>query len=127
MNLNWKKLREAIAWCLLGYTLAGVAVSYGKFGPIESGITAITALCLALGFWITEMLVGVLTGVKKANTTAIALLFLGKLAWWAALFGLSRYYPAGTEVPIAIGMGAFILALVTGVLSQYGWPKISDA
>jgi len=127
MNLNWKKLRRAIAWSFLVFTLAGMGISYWKFSLSAAWVTTGAALCLALGFWITEMLVGVLTGVKKANTTAIGLLFLGKLAWWGALLVLSRYYPAGMEIPIAIGMGAFILAMVTGVLSQYGWPKISDA
>lgn len=127
MNLNWKKLRVAIARALLAFTLAGMAISYWKFGPMAAVVTGGASLCLALGFWITELIVGVLTGVKKANSTAIGLLFLGKLGWWAALFALSRYYPAGTEIPIAIGMGAFILAMVAGVLSQYGWPKISDA
>lgn len=127
MNLNWKKVRKAIAGSLLIFTVAGMAISYWKFGPVAAAVTGGAALCLALGFLITELIVGILTGVKKANSTAIALLFLGKLAWWASLFALSRYYPAGTEIPIAIGMGAFILAMVAGVLSQYGWPKISDA
>jgi hypothetical protein len=127
MNLNWKKLRVAIAWSLLVFTLIGMGISYWKFSLPAALVTAGAALCLALGFWITEMIVGILTGTKKANSTAIGLLFLGKLAWWGAIFGLSRYYPAGTEIPIAIGMGAFILAMVAGVLSQYGWPKISDA
>lgn len=127
MNEKWKSLRKAIGLGLLGFTFAGTAFSFWKFGPTGAIVTLISVLCLASGFWITEALVGVFTGVKKANATAIGLLFLGKLGWWALLFFLSRSYPPGSEFPIAIGMGAFLLSLLVGVISQYGWPKISDA
>jgi hypothetical protein len=127
MNDKWKKLRKAIGLSLLGATVLGMGLSFWAFGPLGALVTAIAALCLALGFWITENLVGCLAGVKKANATAIALLFLGKLAWWVALFALARVYPRGMEFPIAIGIGAFLLALLIGGVSQYGWPKISDS
>jgi hypothetical protein len=126
MNDKWKKLRRAIVFSLLAATALGMGLSFWKFGSLGALVTAVAALCLALGFWITENLVGCLAGVKKANATAIGLLFLGKLGWWVGLFALAKTYPRGMEVPIAIGIGAFLLALLMGGISQYGWPKISD-
>ena len=112
---------------LVALTFAGTAF-LGWAQGFSAGIAvAATSFCLALGFWLTESLIGVMTGVKVANSTAIGLLFLGKLGWWGLVFWLSRHYPPGHEGAIAAGIGAFLLSLLAGVISIYGMPKLSDA
>jgi len=127
MNDKWATLRKNIVFSLTATTVVAVALSFWLFNPTAGAVTLISVLCLALGFWLTEGLVGVMTGVKQANGTAIGLLFLGKLAWWGLLFWLTRVYPPGTEIPIAFGLGAFLLALLIATIGHFGWPKISDA
>ena len=61
--------------------------------------------------------------VKTVSPTAAIFLFTGKLLWWGALLMLSRRIPAGLELSVAIGMGAFLLALVLAVLSHSYLPK----
>ncbi len=126
MGWNNNTLRKTLWLAFIGATALAVVLSFVWFGNQGAILTLISSLCLALGFGITEALVGVFTGVKKANTSAIALLFLAKLGWWLGLFMLSRHYPPGTEIPIAMGLGAFLLALFIASLSHFGWPKISD-
>jgi len=126
MNDKWKTLRRNIRLTLLVTTVLSAGLSAWAWGPTSGAVTFISALCLALGFWITEGLVGVMTGVKTANGTAIALLFMAKLAWWGGLFWLARVYPPGTESAIALGMGAFLISLLVASISHFGWPKISD-
>jgi hypothetical protein len=127
MSDNWKKLRRNLQLALL--VAAAIAAFLGGWvdGIPGAMVAVATLLCLALGFWLTEGLVGVMTGIKKANGTAIGLLFLGKLLWWGSIFWLSRQYPPGTESSIAVGLGAFLLALLIASIGHFGWPKISDA
>lgn len=126
MNDRWKALRRSLVLALLLLTAIAAGASGWIYGAKGAAVTAISALCLALGFWLTEGLVGVMTGVKRANGTAIGLLFLGKLAWWGGLFWMARAYPKGFENSIALGLGAFLLALLIAAISHFGWPKISD-
>jgi hypothetical protein len=126
MNDKWKQLRRNIRITLLVTTLLVAGLSFWLWGAESAGVTFVASLCLALGFWVTEGLVGVMAGVKTANGTAIALLFAAKLAWWGGLFWLARVYPPGTESAIALGMGAFLLSLLSASISHFGWPKISD-
>lgn len=126
MNENWKKLKKALFISVLLSTVILSGVSAYFYGPVGGAATLISSLCIALGFWITEGLIGVFTGVKRANPTAMGLLVLGKFGWWGLLFALARYHPPGTEIPIAIGLGAFLLSLVITALSHFGWPQISD-
>jgi hypothetical protein len=123
---HWKKLRRNLLITLAAVTLAASIGSATFFGLSGGVVTAISVLCLASGFWLTENLVGVMTGVKRANGTALGLLFMGKIGWWGLLFWLARIYPPGAEVPIAIGMGAFLLSLFASALFHFGIPKISE-
>lgn len=124
--VKWKTLRRTILLSLALTTLSLAALSLSLYGLGGGVITFLGSLCLASGFWLTEGLVGVMTGTKRANPTAIALLFLGKIAWWVALFVLSRKLPTGMEVPVALGVGAFLLALLAGAISLFGWPKMTE-
>jgi hypothetical protein len=83
-------------------------------------------LCLALGFWITEMLIGVFTQTVRANPTALMLLLMSKFGWWAALIVAARHMPHGYEAPVGLGMSAFLLAVVIAMIQHYGMPRISD-
>lgn len=107
------------------WTAIAVAASAFFLGLLAAPITLLGAGLLAAGFKITELLVAVLTGVRKANGTAIALLFFLKLSWWGALFFLSKILKSGDVYPLALGFGAFLAALVSSVLYSVGLPKIS--
>ena len=119
-------MRQTLLWSLIATALAIGAFSYWQWGPEFAISTEFVFLCLALGFWVTEMLVGVFTGVKKANATAIALLFFVKLGWWTALFWGARRIPQGHDGAVALGIGGFLLALLFSTLRHYGVPTISD-
>jgi hypothetical protein len=109
----------------LGAILGG-SLCFWLWGQ-PSAIACIAALlCLALGFWITELLISALTGVKKLNVPALVMLISGKFAWWASLFLGAKHLPHGVEGGVAIGLGAFLLAVVLSGLSQYGVPRISN-
>lgn len=124
--MKWKKVRKTLL-ISLGICLLGVAAfGFWQWGGNAAAIIALSGLCLALGLWVTELLVSVLTGVRKANATAVALLLAGKFLWWGALILGAKWVPAGNEVPIALGIGAFLLSvLVTGIV-HYGMPQISE-
>lgn len=124
---KWAKVRKSVGITLGIFGVAATAFSYWYFQPLSGVVTFATICCLALGFWLTEMLVGVFTRVKQANPTAIVLLFTGKIVWWGGIFVLSKQIEPGHEGAIAIGMGTFLLALLVGGISHYGLPKISDA
>jgi len=126
MNDKWKQLRRSIRITLLVTALLAAGLSFWLWGSASGAVTFVSALCLALGFWVTEGLVGVMTGVKTANGTAIVLLFAAKLAWWGGLFWLAQVYPPGIESAIALGMGAFLVSLLVASIGHFGWPKISD-
>lgn len=123
---KWKKLKKTLWISVFLWSALAVAASIYFWGPKAGGIAILGSLCLASGFYITELLIGVMTGVKKANPTAIGLLGVGKLGWWAGLFWLSRHISSETQMPLALGMGAFLVSILTVVLLQYGMPKISD-
>jgi len=106
--------------------LSGGLVFY-LWGAEFVATTELALLCLALGFWVTEMLVSVFTKVKRANASAIALLFLAKMGWWAALFIGAKHIPRGHDGAMAIGIGTFLLALLFSTLKHYGVPRISEA
>jgi hypothetical protein len=72
------------------------------------------------------MLIGVFTQTVRANPTAIMLLFMGKLGWWAGLIVAARHLPHGYEGPVGLGMCAFLLAVVIAMIQHYGMPRISD-
>jgi hypothetical protein len=127
MKPEQKKLQRSLYLSLGIFSLIAAISGYLIYGN-SGAITAFSSiLCLALGFWITESLIGVFTGVKKANSTAIVLLFSGKLAWWVGIFWASRILPKGSEPAVAIGLGSFLLALLLAGVLHYGLPKISDA
>lgn len=127
MNQKWKAVRRSFALLLvLALVIAG-GFSYWQWGVERAATTTAAILCLALGFWITEMLIGVFTRVKRANATAIGLLFLAKLAWWGCLFYGAKHLPAGHDGAVAVGLGAFLLALLFASIGHYGMPRISDA
>ena len=124
---KWKAVRKSFALMLLLSVLVAGGFSYGQWGAQRAVTTIGAILCLALGFWITEMLIGVFTRVKRANATAIGLLFLAKLAWWGGLFYGARHLPAGHDGAVALGLGAFLLALLFASIGHYGMPRISDS
>jgi len=104
--------------------LAGAVAAFA-WGAKAAAIAVAVILCLALGFWLTEMLIGVFTQTIKANPTAISLMLLGKFAWWAGLILAARHVPPGYEGAIGLGMGAFLLALSVAMIQHYGMPRIS--
>jgi hypothetical protein len=127
MKPEQKKLQRSIYLNFGVFSLISAISGYLMYGN-SGAITAFAStLCLALGFWITESLIGIFTGVKKANFTAIALLFSGKLAWWVGIVWASSILPKGSEPVVAIGLGSFLLALLIAGFMHYGLPKISDA
>lgn len=123
---KWKSVRRTLLWALLLTALASGGLAYWLWGADSVLTTVLALLCLALGFWVTEMLVGVFTRVKRANASAIGFLLLAKLAWWATLFWGARHIPAGHDGAVALGIGSFLLALLFSTLRHYGMPKISD-
>lgn len=124
---KWKSIKKSLWLVALGLTVVSAALSAYLWSPKAAMMAILGSLCLASGFFITELLIGVMTGVKRANPAAIALLMLGKFGWWAGLFWLSRHLSPEVQLPLAMGMGAFLFSLVLVVLLQYGMPKISDA
>ncbi len=122
-----KKLLTQLYISIVICAVLAFGASFYLFGIIGGFISFGSALCLALGFWLTESLVGIMTGVKKANSSAIGLLFLGKLGWWLGIFFAARLIPAGSEKALAIGFGSFLLAILVAAISHFGLPKISDA
>lgn len=124
---KWKSIKKSL-WLVVFALTSGTAIISGfLWSPKAAFVTVLGSLCLASGFFITELLIGVMTGVKRANPAAIALLMLGKFGWWAGLFWLSRHLNSEVQLPLAMGMGSFLFSLVLVVLLQYGMPKISDA
>jgi hypothetical protein len=126
MTSPHRKLLNQVYISIVVLTILVFGLSFYLFGITSGIISAGSVLCLALGFWLTESLVGVMTGVKKANSTAIGLLFLGKLGWWVGIFFAARLIPTGSEKALAMGFGSFLLAILAGALYHFGLPKISD-
>lgn len=123
---KWRNVRRTLfIWLAITMCIGG-ALCYREWGWQGMAAAEGAALCLALGFWLTEMLVGVFTKVKTANATAIVLIFSGKLAWWALLFWFARHLPAGLDGAVASGLGIFLIALLFATLRHYGMPRISD-
>ncbi len=123
---KWKNVRGTLLWCLVAGAFLNGGISFWLWGS-ESVFTAEAAfLCLALGFWLTEMLLGVFSGVKRANATAIALLFIAKVAWWVALFWAANRIPPGHNRAVALGVGTFLVALLVSTFKHFGMPTISD-
>ncbi|MGZ3692809.1 MAG: hypothetical protein ACXWQO_01070 [Bdellovibrionota bacterium] len=123
---KWRQVRSMMMKALGISVTAAVAFSYYFWALPGAAITLAAALCLALGLWVTEMLVAVLTGVRKANATAIMLLFTGKFLWWGGLIVGARALPPGNEKPIALGIIAFLLSILVTGIAQYGMPTISE-
>lgn len=126
MQQEWRALRRVFFVITVVLAAAAAAVSYWQWGGIAAAYALGAALLLLGGFWITEMLIGIFTGVKQATFSAKALLFLGKLAWWGALFYASSKAGPDARYPIALGFGAFLAGLLLAALFRSGWPKISD-
>jgi hypothetical protein len=124
---KWKKVRRSLLWGLILGVAGSATLAYYLWGASSVLTTELALLCLALGFWVTEMLVGVFTRVKTANASAVGFLFVAKLAWWGALFVGAKRIPPGHDKAVALGVGTFLLALVFSTLQHYGMPKISDA
>lgn len=124
---KWKSAKKSLLLALLAMSVLGTGFSWWKWGADRAFTSAASILCLALGFWITEMLIGVFTRVKQANATAVGLLFLAKLGWWWALFVGAKHLPPGHDGAVAVGLGGFLLALLLASLRHYGMPSISDA
>lgn len=122
-NLDWASLKKTFLQTLAGLLVLGAALSFWLWGPTAAFLTLCAAAFLLAGLWITENLIGVFARVKTVSPTMAIFLFTGKLLWWGALFVLSRRIPAGLELSVAIGMGAFLLALVLAVLSHSYLPK----
>ncbi len=123
---KWKKAKQTFLGLVLFFGLLGSGLSFWQWGPERALASGAATLCLALGFWITEMLIGVFTRVKAANASAIGLLLVGKLGWWGLLFYVAKHLPVGHDGAIAVGMGAFLIALLLAAIVHYGMPSISD-
>jgi hypothetical protein len=124
---KWNSAKRTLLILLGAFGSVATAFSWWRWSAPHALTSFFAILCLALGFWITEMLIGVFTRVKRANATAIGLLFIAKFAWWGMLFYGARHLPAGHDGAVAVGLGTFLLALLFGTLRHYGMPSISDA
>ena len=124
---KWRSVRRSFALLLLLSTAITGGISYWQWGRERAITTIVAVLCLALGFWVTEMLIAVFTRVKQANATAIGLLLLAKLTWWGGLFYGARFLPQGHDGAVALGLGGFLLALLIASIGHYGMPRISDS
>lgn len=118
---DWQKKFAIILLCWT--TIALLAAAF--FFPLPRLIAvAAGVLCLAAGLKITELLISIFTGLRKANATALVLLVFLKLAWWAALFWGARHVSQETASALGIGFGAFLLSVLTLGLRVFGMPKI---
>lgn len=124
---KWKQLRTHIFLFALLFAVVAAALSYHLWGAKHALAAFLGAACLSAGLFLTEGLFGVFTKVYRANPTAIALLFTGKILWWAMFFMLPRWIPSAFLPAMAIGMGSFLLAILVAGILHYGMPKISDA
>lgn len=122
---KWKRIEKSLLLGMSGLGTAAIVTSAYMWGLPSILPAFLGLLCLALGFKITELLVAILTGVRKANPTAVSLLFLLKFAWWGGLFWGSKHAPQEWQRPFALGLGAFLLSLVFAGVMHYGIPKIS--
>jgi len=123
---KWRNTRTNLLWCLGAGGLLGCAGVSWAWGYRAGLATGLTLLCLALGFWITETIVGVFTRLKKANASAIGLLLMAKALWWIAVFAGAKFLPPDLDKAVAVGIGIFLLALLFSGLGQFGLPRISD-
>lgn len=123
---RWAKTKKVFPIALMVALFPCAYFSHAKGGLKAAAITALSALCLALGLWFTENLVAVFTKVKTANPTAMVLLVMGKMLWWVGLFLLMRSLPRGQEFALSLGFGSFLFALLCVGLAQAEWPKISS-
>jgi hypothetical protein len=119
---NWpSRLYPIVAvWALVATGLA-----YYLWGASTAAAALIAVAVLAAGLRITELLLAVFTKVREANSSAIALLFMAKLAWWGFIFWLSKHVSKEMLPGIALGFGAFLLAVLSLGLWLFGIPKIS--
>lgn len=124
--VDWRKVKKTLLACFVAFAVMAGVLSFTIWGFSPALTTMGVVLCLALGFWITELLIGVFTQTIRANPTAVVLLFLGKLGWWGTLFVAARHMPPGYDRPVGLGIGAFLLALFVGMIRHYGMPRISD-
>lgn len=120
---NWQSKFYGLfaLWMAIGTAFVAYRYSLDKIPYVLGG-----GFSLMLGFKITEYLIACLTGIKKANATAIVLLFVGKFAWWAGLFLFAKKLPAEGNIPVGIGLACFLCAVVSLVLFTIGPPKISS-
>lgn len=114
-----------LAVLFLGLTV-GTALLYWQTGPVGAAWGFGTALCMALGLLLTENLVAVFTGIKKANAVAMIFLLSFKLLWWGIIFWAGSRVPADQRVAVLVGAGVFLLSLVAMGLSLAEWPKSID-
>jgi hypothetical protein len=123
---SWKDAKRTLALCLLVATGAGGALAFRLWGPTGAGVFLAGLLCLASGLWVTERLIAVFLGTRKANPTALVFLMTGKVLWWGALFFASRRLPVGYDGAVGLAIGAFLLALLIATVRHYGMPRISE-
>lgn len=127
MQQEWRALRRLFFLVTLVLAVLAAGFSYWQWGPVAAVYSLSAALLLLSGFWVTEMLIGIFTGVKQATFSAKVLLFVAKLGWWGALFYASSRVTPDARYPIGLGFGAFLLGLLLAALFRSGWPKISDS
>lgn len=118
----WKKPLSIslIVWALLSLSLSAFLFSLAALP-----YTFISFVMMFLGLKISEALIALLTGVGKANALGAVVVFSLKLAWWGALFYLTRLVDARFALAVAIGIGAFLLSIVSAAIWLSGLPKFS--
>lgn len=127
-NVDWNAVKKTFLQTFAGFVLLGAGASFYFFELRGALLTLGAAVYLVSGFWITENLVGLMTRVKRVSPTTAIFLMVGKFLWWGGLFvAMKKLGGGGSELPIAIGIGAFLLALLAAVLSHAFVPKVSDA
>jgi hypothetical protein len=122
---TWREARRTLMLVFLPGLVGSSALSWYLWGPYGALVCGAAALCLALGFWITETLISAFTRMGSPSPTALSLLFCAKLLWWVTIFLVAKRLPPGFDKPVALGIGTFLLALLAATLPHYGKPGIS--
>jgi hypothetical protein len=115
---------------LISFVVWGAVVATSTFYIFNSQALYFSLgayILMAFGFKVTEMLVALFTGMVKANTSGVALVFSLKICWWGLIVIAAQYIAPSQTFYIATGIGGFLLAILSTVIFAQGLPKFYSA